>query len=56
MRCRLPQDKPINVWYVDGIRHEDYRRGDGSIETVEVYPQCLRCGDRKTKDHQCQRN
>jgi hypothetical protein len=53
--------EPINVWYSDGVRYEDYRRGDGSIETIETVPtkprqQCLGCGNAMTEDHQCQRS
>lgn len=49
---RIVAAAPINVWYSDGVRYEDYRQADGRI-TTEVQPvsgdslaitQCPACG------------
>lgn len=47
--------EPINVWYSDGVRYEDYREDDGRITTVKVKAGCLGCGDAATEDHRCKR-
>ena len=48
---------PINVWFADGVRHEDYRTDDGRIVTVEVpvHVQCRGCGGVESADHDCKR-
>jgi len=48
-------DDPINVWYSNGVRYEDYRLEDGRIVT-RVTAGCLRCGDALTEDHECKRS
>jgi hypothetical protein len=35
-------DQPINVWYSDGVRYEDYRQADGRITTKAKH--VCRCG------------